>query len=133
MTSFLSRWFGRRQRPLTAPLAPTESEQPAILTLTDSTFAATVLSAEQPVVVDFWAEWCQPCQIIAAYVGFLAKDFGEQIIVAALDVDENTETPATYAIMGLPTLLIFKAGIVVERIVGIEPYETIRAKVAAHL
>jgi thioredoxin 1 len=70
---------------------------------------------------------------MSAYVGFLAKDFGDQIVLAALDVDENPETPARYDIMGLPTLLLLRQGQEIDRIVGVEPYEAIRDRVASQL
>jgi thioredoxin 1 len=114
-------------RPLDLPATPT------VVTVTDTTFADVVLATDLLVVVDFWADWCQPCQIMSAYVGFLAKDFGDQIVLAALDVDENPETPARYDIMGLPTLLLLRQGQEIDRIVGVEPYEAIRDRVASQL
>ena len=133
MKNKLFRWLGVNNRRSTPPLATTSTDHPTILEVTDTTFAEQVLQPRQLVVVDFWAEWCQPCQIMSAYVTFLAKDFGEQLVLAALDVDENPIIPAQYDIMGLPTLLLFYQGVVVDRIVGIEPYETIRERVAQQL
>ncbi|MEZ4614487.1 MAG: thioredoxin domain-containing protein [Caldilineaceae bacterium] len=104
-----------------------------IIDVTDSTFAKVVLAADKLVIVDFWAEWCQPCQIMSAYVTFLAKDFGDQIKLAAMDVDENPLTSPQYDIMGLPTLLFFYGGEVMDRVVGIEPYAEIQRRVAAWL
>lgn len=114
---------------VTEPSAPLQP----IIDVTDATFAEIVLGANQLVVVDFWAEWCQPCQIMSAYVGFLAKDFAGQLVLTAVDVDENPLTPEQYTIMGLPTLLFFRDGQEVDRIVGVEPYEIIRERVAVHL
>lgn len=100
-----------------------------IIDVTDATFADTVLASDKLAIVDFWAEWCQPCQIMSAYVGFLAQEYGDRLLLAALDVDENPQTPERYTIMGLPTLLLLRNGTEVDRIVGVEEYPTIKARV----
>ena len=110
----------------------TEATQRAIPTIseaTDTNFSDLVLTSPKLAVVDFWAEWCQPCQIMAAYVGFLAEEYGDRLLLAALDVDENPKTAERYFIMGLPTLLLLRNGVEVDRIVGVEEYPTIKARV----
>ena len=102
---------------------------PTISEATDTNFGDLVLASEKLVVVDFWAEWCQPCQIMSAYVGFLAEEYGDRLLLAAMDVDENPKTAERYFIMGLPTLLLLRNGVEVERIVGVEEYPTIKARV----
>lgn len=102
---------------------------PTISEVTDTNFGDLVLASEKLVVVDFWAEWCQPCQIMSAYVGFLAEEYGDRLLLAAMDVDENPKTAERYFIMGLPTLLLLRNGVEVDRIVGVEEYPTIKARV----
>ncbi|MBW7881839.1 MAG: thioredoxin [Caldilineaceae bacterium] len=105
----------------------------AVLDVSDSNFDEQVLAAGQLVVVDFWADWCAPCQIISAYVEFLANEYADRLRIAALDVDENPETASRYNVMGLPTLLLFRAGREVDRIVGVESYAAIKARVERQL
>ena len=85
---------------------------------TDGNFSETVLHSASPVLVDFWAEWCMPCRRIAPTVEALAADFDGRAIVGKMNVDENPRTPAQYSIRGIPTLLVFKAGQVVDSVVG---------------
>lgn len=81
-----------------------------IVHVTDSSFEADVLQAEGPVLVDFWAEWCGPCKMIAPVLDELANDYGDKIKICKMDVDGNKETPAKFNIRGIPTLMIFKGG-----------------------
>ena len=121
------RWSGERR--VATPAAETVSPPP-IVDVTDEDFETRVLQAEMPAVVDFWAEWCQPCQVMSAYVGFLARDYAGRVLVAALDTDENPETPTRFQVMGLPTLLLLCNGEEVDRIVGVTSYEAIKERVA---
>lgn len=108
----------------------TQSTQPAMIgDVTDADFETVVLRSPLLAVVDFWAEWCQPCQVMSAYVGFLAKEYAGRVLVTALDTDENPETPTHYNVMGLPTLLVLHGGKEVDRIVGVVGYEEIKTRV----
>ena len=78
--------------------------------VTDQTFATDVLKADEPVVVDFWAEWCGPCKMIAPALDELAGEFAGRLTVAKVNIDENPTTPNTYAVRGIPTLILFKDG-----------------------
>ena len=104
-----------------------------ILEVVDADFDTLILASNKLTVIDFWAEWCQPCQIMSAYVGFLAQEYGDRLLIAAMDVDENPQTPERYTIMGLPTLLLVQNGVEVDRIVGVEEYQTIKARVESLL
>ncbi len=81
-----------------------------VLSVTDSDFNQVVLKADKPVLVDYWAEWCGPCKMIAPVLESIAKDYANKIIVAKLNIDDNQETPMTYGVRGIPTLMIFKDG-----------------------
>ncbi|MCK6412604.1 MAG: thioredoxin TrxA [Azonexus sp.] len=81
-----------------------------ILYVTDDSFEAEVLQAQQPVLVDYWAEWCGPCKMIAPILDEIANEYAGKLKVAKVNIDENQGTPAKYGIRGIPTLMIFKNG-----------------------
>jgi thioredoxin 1 len=89
-----------------------------ILTLTDSTFDEQINASDVPVVVDFWADWCGPCKMIAPIVGELAVEQAGTLQVAKIDVDANPDASLRYGVMSIPTLLVFKDGQVAKRLVG---------------
>jgi len=86
--------------------------------VTDASFDSEVLKAGTPVLVDYWAEWCGPCKMIAPILDEVAKDYAGRVTVAKLDVDDNPGTPAKYGIRGIPTLILFKGGQVAAQQVG---------------
>jgi len=86
--------------------------------VSDDDFESSVLEAGQPVLVDFWAEWCGPCKMIAPALEEIAADMGAKIKVAKINIDDNPQTPAKYGVRGIPTLMIFKDGQVAATKVG---------------
>ncbi len=101
--------------------------------VTDSTFEKLVVDAEQPVLVDFWAEWCGPCKMIAPVLEEIATDLDGKLTIGKLDVDENGSTAMAFGVMSIPTLLLFKGGKPVERIVGFQPKQQLVSKIQRHL
>ena len=100
---------------------------------TDSNFQNEVLSSDKLTVVDFWAEWCGPCKRLAPTVDALATDYAGKITVGKLNVDDNPNTAFKFQIRGIPTLLLFKGGEVVEQIVGLAAKEDLKKAIDKHL
>jgi thioredoxin 1 len=101
-------------------------------TVTDASFADDVLMSDKTVVVDFWAEWCGPCKLIAPILEEIAAS-NESIVIAKLNVDENPQTSASYGITSIPTMNIYKGGQVVKTIIGAKPMAALLADLAPFL
>ncbi len=103
------------------------------LTLTKANFKEEVLESEQPVLVDFWASWCGPCRMVGPIVEALADDFDGRAVVGKINVDEEDDLARQYSIMSIPTLVIFKGGEVVERVVGARSQGELAALLEKHI
>ncbi|GJQ33979.1 MAG: thioredoxin [Ignavibacteriaceae bacterium] len=103
------------------------------LNVTDSTFEQEVIKSAEPVLVDFWAAWCGPCKMIAPILEEMAPEYAGKLKIAKLDVDSNPVIATKYGIRSIPTLLVFKNGVVVDQIVGAMPKKMLTEKVNPHL
>ena len=96
---------------------------------TDDNFKSEVLDSQTPVLVDFWAEWCGPCRMLAPVVEKIAEDYEGRLKVGKLNVDDNSETPQHYGIQGIPTVILFKGGQVVNQIVGFQSEDRLKSAI----
>ena len=101
----------------------------AAVVLTDQNFKSEVLESKLPVLVDFWAEWCAPCRMVAPVVEKIEKDYGARLKVGKLNVDDNSETPQQYGIQGIPTLILFKGGQVASQLVGYQSEQKLKSAI----
>src|SRR5438876_3380482 len=104
-----------------------------VQTFTDSNFEETVINAGVPVLVDFWAEWCGPCKRMAPTVDALAGDYAGKVTIGKLNVDENPNTAVKFNVRGIPALLLFKGGELVDQVGGLQPKENIKLVIDRHL
>lgn len=102
-------------------------------TFTDSNFDETVLKAETPVLVDFWAEWCGPCRLIGPHIEAIAGELDGKAVIGKLNVDDNPGITSRYSIRGIPALLVFKGGELVDSMVGAGDKTRIKALVEKHI
>jgi thioredoxin 1 len=103
------------------------SNESGLVHVNDKNFAAEVLNSDLPVLVDFWATWCGPCRSISPIVEELAKEFLGKVKVTKLNVDESPATPGQYGVRGIPTLILFKGGKILDQIVGAVPKARLKA------
>lgn len=104
-----------------------------VSTFTDANFDRDVLQSNIPVLVDFWATWCAPCKAIAPLIDTIADEYAGKIKVGKVNVDENQATPGKYGVRGIPTIILFKNGAVLEQVVGAVPKSQIDALIAKAL
>ena len=103
-----------------------------LLNITDRNFQ-DIISGDRPVLVDFWAEWCGPCRLVAPHLEALATELPDKLTVAKLNIDDNPQSPASYGVMSIPTMILFKNGQEVQRIVGARPKAWLYKNIKEHL
>ncbi len=101
--------------------------------ITDANFEQEVLKSNLPVLIDFWAEWCAPCRMIAPMVEEIAKEYDGKLKVGKLDIDSNPQVSMKYGVRSIPTLLVFRDGRVVEQIIGAVPKHQLVDKISSHV
>ncbi len=120
MLNQLLQWTGLKAKKIARPATAQPSVAAARpIHVTDADFDERILGSEQLAVIDFWADWCGPCHQMSPHIGFLAEEYAGRIVVAKLDVDENPTIPARYHILGIPTVIFFQNGEVVDRHTGV--------------
>lgn len=122
----LKRIMGNDKEEGQAPEAKTAAVEP--LHLNAEEFDAQISGSELPVVVDFWAEWCGPCHAIAPSIAKMAQEYDGRAVIAKVNADDHPEILMRYGIMGIPTVMYFKGGQEVDRVVGLNPYGTLKSK-----
>jgi thioredoxin 1 len=132
MVGFLKSWFGKKdESPVGAAMAVESDSQTSDakpVHVTDDTFESVVLGSPVPAMVDFWAPWCGPCRMIAPLVEDLAKVYDGRVVFAKMNTDENAKVAGELGIMGIPTLILFRDGQEVDRVVGYAPRHLLQEK-----
>ena len=130
MPGLFNKLFGGKEEESVAPAStPEQTNRPKPIHITDADFEDVVLKSDKLAIVDLWAEWCNPCHLIAPIIEDLAAEYDGRVVVTKLDVDHNPNTPARFGIMGIPTVLFIKDGREVDRIVGAQSYVAFANKI----
>lgn len=103
------------------------------INISDQSFQSEVVQSGQLTVVDFWAEWCGPCKMLAPTLDTIAEEYAGKVKIAKMNVDENQDTPSQFRVRGIPTLIFFKNGTMVDQLVGNQPKDAITAVIQRHL
>jgi thioredoxin 2 len=112
---------------------PLKMEEGKPVVVTDATFQQEVVQSSLPVLLDCWAAWCGPCRMLAPIIDQLASELAGRVKIAKLNVDENQQTAAQFGVQGIPTMLIFKNGQVVDRLVGVQPKPAIMGRINRYI
>jgi thioredoxin 1 len=131
----IEAWVGRAPGPdpRTEQETTRDMASDKLQVFTDANFNDSVLQSAKPVLVDFWAEWCGPCKRIAPAIDALATEFEGRAHIGKLNVDDNPRTPAQYSIRGIPTLLLFKSGQVVDQVIGATTKDQLALMLEKHI
>ncbi len=131
MPGLFDKLFGSKeqQQKTSAAASQAQENRPKPIHVTDADFDQVIMKSDKLAIVDLWAEWCNPCHLIAPIIEDLAVEYDGRVVVAKLDVDHNPNTPARFGIMGIPTVLFIKNGREVDRIVGAQSYVAFANKV----
>ena len=122
MPGLFNKLFGGKEEKKEEVVSPEQANRPKPIHINDAEFDELVMKSDKLAIVDLWAEWCNPCHLIAPIIEDLAVEYDGRVLVTKLDVDHNPNTPARFGIMGIPTVLFIKNGREVDRIVGAQSY-----------
>ncbi|MCP4166373.1 MAG: thioredoxin [Chloroflexi bacterium] len=129
MSSFLKNLFGGSSEEQTIEEASSVDDVNQPIHVSDADFEEVVMNTDKLALVDLWAEWCGPCHMLAPTIEDLAEEYGDDVVIAKLDVDENPKSAGRFNIMGIPTVLFIKQGQEVDRIVGVQGYSAFASRI----